>query len=144
MPIGAFEGIKIVPMFDPFAADETSTGTGVNVEGFSSVLLCIYLGVGLTLAAGVNYTFTFEHCDDNSTWVHMVDDVDITGGLSHTRLVDATTEDEQVIVRGYKGNKKYVRIVGTLAGTDTTDTTFCFFAVLANPLRIPVTPVTEV
>lgn len=140
--INAFEGIKIVKMFDPFAADETSEGTGVCVEGFQNCLIVVYLGIGLTLAAGVYYTISFEECDDNATWTHIAD-ADICGGLAHSRVVNATTEDEQLIVRGYKGNKKYVRAVATLTGTDTTDTTMAMFVVLANPLHIPITPETE-
>jgi hypothetical protein len=143
--ISAYHGIKIVSLLDPVATDATADATpaaGVDVTGFRDCLMCIYLGVGATLAAGVYYTFTFEECDDDATWTTIVA-ADMEDGLSGTRVVNATTEDEQLIVRGYKGTKRYVRILGTLSGTDTSDTTMAFFVVLANPLHIPITIETE-
>lgn len=140
--ISAFSGIKVVSSQVPFAFDETFNSTGVSRAGFGDCLIVVHIGVGLTLAAGVYYTLTFEESVDDSNYTTIAD-ADIEGGLSATRLINATTEDEQVIVRGYKGSKPYVRVTGTLTGTDTTDTTMGVIVILFNPDKIPITPVTE-
>jgi len=142
--ISAFNGLKIQSMLDPIAVSATTTGTGVDRSNYGDCLMVVHLGVGATLAAGVYYTFTFEESNTLGSAYTTIADANIEGGLSGTKLCNSTSEDEQFIVRGYKGNKAFVRIVATLSGTDSTKTTMGMFAVLANPLYVPITPATEV
>lgn len=143
--ISAFHGIKIVKGLDPIAKAATWNSTGVDRYGFGDCLMVVHVGVGATpLAAGVYYTLTFEESDSLSSGYSTIAAADLQGGLTGTKVVNSNTKDEQVIVRGYCGQKRYVRVTGTLTGTDTSSTTLSVLYVLANPNKIPITPVTEV
>lgn len=143
--IGAYEDIKVVASLDPIAVNATWNSTGVEMTGFQDALICVYVGLGATpLSTGVKYTLTFEESDSVSSGYTTISSDDIESGLSGTRVLDSNAEDNQIIKRGYKGSKKYVRVTGTLSGTDTSSTTLAVFVVLHNPIdKIPVTQVTE-
>lgn len=89
-------------------SDTTTTGTGLAWGRFRSAMVVVWSG---TLADG---TFTFEVQDsDDDTNYTAVADAYLEGAEP------ALTASDTVAVIGYKGTRKYLRVV--CASTDTTD-----------------------
>lgn len=144
-PISTFQSIKVVGTLDPVAKNATYSSTGVDRYGYSDVVMALYAGTCSSLSAGsVYYTITFEDSDTSvSTGFGTIADADMVGGLSATYVLNATTKDNQIILRGYKGTKRWVRLTATLTGSDSGTSPVCAFVILGNPTIIPTTPVTE-
>ena len=94
------------------AAQRTSTltGTGIDVLDYEGVTLAV-----LNASAGTGTTPTLDvklqHSDDDSTYA------DITGG-AFTQVTDvAGTAGIQVLKVNVSDLKRYVRVIGTIAGT---------------------------
>lgn len=136
--------LKIVSTMVPVLANDTTEGTGVGVDcrGAGQVLMVAQQGIsGDTLSGSLKWVITFEDSDDNSTFATIADAYLIGGYGTHT--IDAAAEDPTLIVREYTGGKRYVRIVWTATGTHTNGTPIAGFVALGNPLKAPVTQVTE-
>lgn len=135
---------KIVSTIVPILANNTSEGTGVGVDcrGAGKVLMVHQQGISAdTLGGSLYWTLTFEDSDDNSTFT-LIDSAYLIGGTG-THTIDAAAEDPTLVVREYTGGKRYVRILATATGTHTNGTPMAAFVVLGNPLKAPVTQVTE-
>lgn len=136
--------LKIVSTLVPINANNTSEGTGVGVDcrGYEKVLMVAEQGIsGDTLSGSVYWVLTFEESDDDSTYTQ-IPDADLNGGTGeHT--INAGAEDPTLIVREYVGGHRYVRILWTQTGTHTNGTPISGFVALGNPLKAPVTQVTE-
>jgi len=94
------------------AAQRTSTltGTGIDVLDYEGVALAV-----LNASAGTGTTPTLDvklqHSDDDSTYA------DVTGG-TFTQVTDAAeTAGVQVLKVNVSELKRYVRVIGTIAGT---------------------------
>jgi len=88
----------------------TLTGTGIDVlayEGVALVVLNASAGTGTTPTLDVK----LQHSDDNSTYA------DVTGG-AFTQVTDvAGSAGVQVKKINVSDLKRYVRVIGTIAGT---------------------------
>ena len=110
-------------------ADED--GDGVDNQGFESVLHFITLGIsGDTLSGSVKSELKLEDSDDNSSFsaVTSADDVNINTGSSDGVVVnpdssgifatiDDPAEDDLVYAIGYRGTKRYSRVVYDTTGS---------------------------
>ena len=88
----------------------TLTGTGIDVLDYEGVALAV-----LNASAGTGTTPTLDvklqHSDDDSTYA------DVTGG-AFTQVTDvAGTAGVQVMKVNVSDLKRYVRVIGTIAGT---------------------------
>ena len=94
------------------AAQRTSTltGTGIDVLDYEGVTLAV-----LNASAGTGTTPTLDvklqHSDDDSTYA------DITGGAFAQVTDVAGTAGVQVLKANVSDLKRYVRVIGTIAGT---------------------------
>lgn len=108
------------------ATDTTTDGTGVAWGRFRSVMVIIWSG---TVTDGT-FTFEVQDSDDDSSYDAVAD-----GYLEGTE--PALTTSDTVAVVGYKGTRKYLRVVCT-----TTDTTsggvVGALVVCANSYKAPV------
>ncbi len=113
----------------------TVTGTGVdrNVAGtvnpsglgFQSALVVVFTG---TMTDGTA-TIEVQDSDDNITFTAVA-----AAYLQGTSPVIASTDDDKVFGIGYLGGKRYIRVVGTAAGT-TTGGVYGALVVLGDPRR---------
>lgn len=145
--VSLYSGLKVAQTLPPILASSTAHATGIatEVKGFRECLMIIHVGTGLTnLSGSVYWTFTFEECDVTTagSFTHIAD-ADLEGG-AHSVVIDDTTEDAQTLTRNYRGAKRYVRMVGTLTGTNTNGTPIGMLCILGDPQYIPVTQATEV
>jgi len=139
---GLLDSIMVKRSLSPVSATSTATFTGVAVDrqGYGEAMIIVDVGISLTALSGTNYwTITFEHCDVTTagSFTHC-DDADLIGGV-HTVVLDDPAEDDQLVIRTYKGTKRYVRAVGTIAGALGSGTPVSITVLLGNPNNMPVT-----
>lgn len=104
-------------------ASITATTTGTAVDCYNAIECVAVIPVGtVTTADADNYvTFTISESDDNSSYAAL----DSTGylqaenmaGTSWDRIINATTEGDNVYRFQFVPSKRYVKIVGTETGT---------------------------
>lgn len=107
--------IKLMQSISARALTATANGTGVDTNGYGSVVAVLDMGTfaGTTPTA----TVRLEESADDSTYT-AVAAADLQGGA--LPAID-TTEDDQIVERGYIGSKQYVRFAVTaIAGTSAS------------------------
>ncbi len=99
--------IDEVTSIAPAAHAASVNGTGVDLKGFDGAVVSFVVGA---ITDGT-HTPTVEESDDNITYT-AVAAADLEG-----TLVDLTANTNQRV--GYKGSKRYIRPVSTVAGATT-------------------------
>lgn len=89
------------------AITATANGAGVDLQGFNSATVLFSAGA---ITDGT-HTPKLQESDDNSTWN------DVAAGDQVGTLVAITANSQQKV--GYKGTKRYIRAVSTVAGATT-------------------------
>ncbi len=96
---------------------------------FQDLLFCVQSG---TITDGT-HTVEVQDSDDGTNFTAVVDAL-----LDDTEPAIVAADDDKVWAIGYRGLKRYARVVVTAAGT-TTGGIVGVVAVLANPRNAPVT-----
>lgn len=91
----------------PAARTATDTGTGVDLANFGSATVAFSVG---TITDGT-HTPKVQESDDNSTFTDVAA-ADLIGTLAAL----ASNTNQRI---GYRGSKRYVRAVSTVAGATT-------------------------
>ncbi|MCP3820070.1 hypothetical protein NLX86_18815 [Streptomyces sp. A3M-1-3] len=116
----------------PAARTASANGTGVDraVSGslFQDALIVISTG---TVTDGT-HTFEVQDSADNSTFAAVAD-----AYLQGAEPAVTSSNDETVYEIGYLGDKRYVRVITTVASA-TTGGLYSAAVVLANPRVAPV------
>ena len=111
-----------------------ANGTGVDLQGYEGALAVVTVGAeGDTLSGSVYFEISLEHSDDNSTYTDcaqadIVDGTIAAGGIwlmldgTAGGNPDSTGSVHQV---GYRGGKRYVRLVLAKTGTHSNGTPIC-------------------
>lgn len=97
----------VITSLAPAARTATANGTGVDLQNFQSATVAFVVG---TITDGT-HTPTVQESDDNSTF-----DAVAAADLIGTLAALATNTNQRI---GYKGSKRYVRAVSTVAGATT-------------------------
>ena len=113
--------IDIVSVLDPVVVDETATYTDIDLAGFNSAELFIWLGTdaGSGLSDSNKLTFTLYDSNDGETYavVEAADMLGVTPSSGVILTVDSTDEDNTLYHFGYVGGKRYLQLVVTETGT---------------------------
>ena len=113
--------IDIVSVLDPVVVDETATYTDIDLAGFNSAELFIWLGTDAGSGLGEsNYlTFTLYDSNDGDSYavVETADMLGVTVATGVILTVDDTDEDNTIYSFGYVGGKRYLQLVVTETGT---------------------------
>lgn len=106
-----------------YSAD--TTPAAVDLAGFDAAEIVLALGAGGITFSGTNkIEFVLTHSDDNVTYTNVAD-VDMLGvsGISNGIIKALTAAQAAAIVRfGYKGNKRYLKLLADFSGTHGTGT----------------------
>ncbi|MER7807918.1 hypothetical protein [Streptomyces sp900116325] len=110
----------------------SANGTGVdratNGSMFQDAMVVVHTGV---ITDGT-HAIDVQESDDNSAWVSVA-----ASELQGSEPTIAAADDNKLFVIGYKGQKRYLRVVLTAAGT-TSGGTLGATVLLANPRVAPV------
>ena len=133
---------KVLAAIEPQVATADVNGDGIDTRGYESVVLVGQIGAsGDTLSGSVKIELEVEESDDNSTYTDVAD-ADLLNYVDGTNdgtfaVIDDGAEDDAVYVTGYRGSKRYVRIVANLTGTHTVGTEIAGCAVLGHAHGAP-------
>ncbi|WP_454917314.1 hypothetical protein [Xanthobacter sediminis] len=123
-----------------YAADNTPAA--VDLAGFQGAGVLIEVGVGGITFSGTNkIEFVLSHSDDNTTYVPVAsaDVHGVTVGAGGIVLA-LTAEHAAPTVHkvGYKGGKRYLKLLADFSGTHGTGTPLSALVVKAFPASAPV------
>lgn len=112
--------IDIVSVLDPVVVSATATHTDIDLAGFNSAELMIWLGTdaGSGLGDSNKLTFTLYDSNDGETYavVETADMLGVTPSSGVILTVDSTDEDNTLYHFGYVGGKRYLQLVVTETG----------------------------
>lgn len=106
--------ISVAQSIAPGVKTTTQTGTGVDLQGFEKATVVVYAGV---LTDGT-YAITVEESDVLGSGYAAVAAEDTVDGDGDGTILPtlAATDDNATVEIGYKGIKRFIRPVVTLAG----------------------------
>lgn len=134
---------KIVSVVDPIVATVTVESSAVDRLTFGKALMIALQGIsGDTLSGSLKWTISFQESDAPGSGYANIAAAHLEGGLND-HVIDAAAEDPTTIIRGYRGSKRYVRIVWTATGTHSNGTPIAGLCLLEQPNYIPVTQPAE-
>jgi|TARA_R100000149_G_scaffold12056_1_gene4559 hypothetical protein len=120
------------------ARQADTNGAGVDLQGFESATAVAMVGAeGITLS-GTNFIeFKIEHSDDDSTYTAVTSANDVIEGTVDSNGVFAKFDDNAeapaVATIGYRGGKRYVRIVDERSGTHGSATATAAVIIKGHP-----------
>lgn len=130
--------VKVVATILPQAITGTTAGTVVDTYGYNSVGFIVTVGTVTTADADNTYTLSFSHGDqsDKGDAASAASYVTAIQGTLTDLKVAATTGDEVTYTWNYTGNKRYVYVTWTEAGTAAMST--AAYVALGVPTKSPV------
>ena len=122
--------LKRLQALAPLSRTASANGVDVDTTGYDSSVVAVSMG-DVGAATGSNlWSFSLQEADDNGagspdTYTNVADvdtvttdDIVVTNGIF--LVVDAPAEENIDYSVGYKGAKKWLRVVATLTGTLTS------------------------
>lgn len=133
---GLVGNLKFVVSYIAQTFSATATSTAVDLQGYGSALFLLMTGA-MTFSGTDKITVTLEESNDNVTF-NVVSANDIYSPESGTvaKVLDGTEDAQTIHKVGYRGYKRYVRLVLTEAGTVSVP--LSVVAVLGHPELKPV------
>lgn len=111
---------KVLGLSAKSGTDTEVNGDSIDMQGYDSVMFVLGFGAeGDTLSGSVKVTPRLEESDNDSTWSTVAAE-DLHGG--DFTEIDEAADADQYYKRGYKGDKRYLRIVLALVGAHTSGT----------------------
>jgi hypothetical protein len=101
--------LDILASMGPAVYTTSQNGTGVDLRGFDGAVAVFESGIVDNVDTDETYTPKVQESDDNSTFTDVAS-TDLEGTF-------APMVDNEIQRVGYKGSKRYIRSVMTLAGT---------------------------
>lgn len=118
-----------------------NTPAAVDLRGYNGVEIMIDIGIGGITFSGTNkIEFVLTHSDDDSTYSN-VTDADMLGvtGISNgiIKSLVAAHAAAAAYRYGYKGNKRYLKLLADFSGTHGTGTPIAASVLLGEGLNNP-------
>lgn len=131
-----FNRTLIEQLTDPAVSSASVTSAACDLAGCEGVMFSVSFGEsGDTLSGSVKWDCKLTECATSGGSYTDVAAADVIGNTTNQfGLVDAAADDDAVYSLGYKGSKRYVKVVVTKTGTHTNGTPISIYAVkdLAN------------
>jgi hypothetical protein len=134
-----FNNIKIAQALAPVAITGDTTSSAIDTLGYASCSCFVMFGADATPpdAATNLWDCYLTECDTSGGSYTTVDAADVIGSTTNAfGKVNSGTEDELTYGLGYKGSKRYLKIV--INETGAVSTIASAFAVLGHPATAPV------
>jgi len=144
--------VKVVASHGAEALSADQNGDTVDGQGFESVLHIVEIGAGgITFTTSNKVALELEESDDDSAWtdVTSANDVNVNTNSSvgvvtapdssgmFAEITSAAMDDMSYAI-GYRGAKRYSRVVLNFSGTHGTATPISASAILSRAAHRPV------
>lgn len=106
-----YDSIAAVVSLNPAARTATANGTGVDLAGWETSVCLVSVGAW----TDGTHTPKLQESADNSTFTDVAA-ADLEGSFT---AIAGTGQQNAIQVVGYKGSKRYVRVVSTVTGATT-------------------------
>ncbi|MVA47333.1 hypothetical protein GOZ83_19960 [Agrobacterium vitis] len=118
-----------------------NTPAAIDLRGYDSAEVCLDIGVGGITFSGTNkIEFVLTHSDDGTTYTNVAD-ADMLGvsGISNgiIKALTAAHAAAAVYRYGYKGGKRYLKLLADFGGTHGTGTPIAASVILGNGFSNP-------
>lgn len=120
-----------------------NTPAAVDRQGYNSVELVLLIGIGGISFTGTNKVeFKLTHSDDDTTYAAVATaDMIGAGAVGAGGIIKSLTAAHAAAAAyrfGYKGGKRYLKLLADFSGTHGTGTPIAFSFLLGNPDLAPV------
>lgn len=134
----SLEKVVIIHLLDPAVYTGTQTSAAADTNGHTYAgFYIVYGATGDTLSASVSFECKLTESNDLAGTYTDVDSTDIDSTqatvVNNFGLIDANSEDSETYGLGYKGSKRYVKVVATVTGTHSNGIPFGIVAALGLP-----------
>ena len=135
-------GVSVATLIAAAALNADNTPVAVDLAGYQSAEILLAIGAGgITFSGSNKVEFVLTHSDDDSTYtaVATADMIGVTvasGGIIKS-LVAAHAAGASYRF-GYKGGKRYLKLLADFSGTHGTATPIAAMALLGEPDVEPV------
>lgn len=139
--------VKILPALVPAVWDADNTPAAIDTLGFRGVTILTHVGIGgITFTTTDKVEFTLTHSDDNSTYAAVEEDDLLmpygetmgTGGIIRSLIAAKAAADTEVHAVGYRGKKRYLKLLANFGGTHSSGTPMSAAVILSKPDSRPV------
>lgn len=120
-----------------------NTPASIDLAGYGSCTILIEVGAGGITFSGTNKVeFVLTESDDNSSFSNVVDadvihsPLTVSNGIIYNLI--AAHAAGTVVRIGYKGTKRYLKLLADFSGTHGAATPISAVALLGHPLTGPV------
>lgn len=135
--------IKALVAMAPALLDADSTEITIDRKGFGQCEIVLLVGVGgITFSEANRVDFKLTHSDDDSTYEAVTADdvlgVEAVGTGGIIKSLVAAHAAAAAYRFGYRGNKRYLKLLADFDGTHGTGTQMAATAILGMPHDAPV------
>lgn len=127
-------GVSIATLIGSATLAADNTPASIDRSGFEAVEIVLSIGVGgITFTGSNKVEFVLTHSDDDSTYT-AVTDVDLLGVTGTSNGIIKTLSAAHAAAAnyrfGYKGGKRYLKLLADFSGTHATGTPMSALAIL--------------
>ncbi len=138
--------LKLVKMLTPIVGNNDTEGTpaaSIDRRGYDGCLAVAMIGVsGDTLSGSVKVDVVAQESDDDSTFTAISNANDLIGATPDANgiiaTIDDAAEDDVIVKCGYRGSKRYFRLLLDFTGTHTNGVPVAMLGIAGLPAQLPV------
>ncbi|RIA37481.1 hypothetical protein DFR49_3366 [Hephaestia caeni] len=135
-------GMALVSVIGAAVVSASTTPAAIDLQGYNAAEIVLAVGAGGITFSGTNkIEFVLTHSDDDDTYV-AVDASDVLGAVDvgEGGVIKALTSahaDPTVHRFGYKGGRRYLKLLAKFSGTHGTGTPIAALAILGHGYSQP-------
>lgn len=136
---GGHLGETIKPQLILAPIDKTATFNSLSIDRLRFNVVNWAVAVGVLAPNGLTLDLKVQHAPDNSTWVDLASSTQINfGAVTLAQIVGTDDGTLFEFVTDLRGAARYIRLVGTMAGTPTEGEVSIIAILGANVEGLPV------
>jgi len=134
-------GMQLALMFGPVVLSADNTPAAIDLQGYDAAEIVLGIGIGgITFDSTNKIEFKLTHSDDDSTYANVAD-ADMLGvsGISSGIIKSLTAAHAAAAAYrfGYKGGKRYLKLLADFSGTHGSGTPLCAMVVRGHAANKP-------
>ena len=139
--------IKVMSAITPAVLTADNTPSAIDTFGFKGATIVTNVGAGgVTFSSTNKIELKLTHSDDNSTYTAVADDDCLmpygesvaSGGIIRSFTAAKAAADTECHTVGYRGKKRYLKLLADFSGTHGTGTAISASVILSAPMSRPV------